>query len=131
MGGQRLPITAATDAAGTTNKFQVLLLHRQQRKADVVSWVSNLRFRDVPELQSRGLAIDLSNVIINGLSKPLVNSAGVPSRGAKEKDESFFNTLILSLTNPGDVVVDLHAGTCENFSSLFQFLFSQFQFRLN
>ena len=70
MGVQRLPLTSASDIAGTTNKFQVLLLHRQQCKADVVTWASNFRFRDVPELQSRGLAIDLSDVIINGLSEP-------------------------------------------------------------
>ena len=128
MGVQRLPLTSASNTAGTTNKFQVLLLHRQQRKADVVTWASNFRFRDVPKLQSRGLAIDLSDVIINGLSEPMMNAASVPWRGSKEKDESFFNTLILSLTNPGDVVVDIHVGTSECFTFLFNLFVFQFQF---
>ena len=104
------------------------MLHRQQRKADVVTWASNFRFWEVHELQSRGLAIDLSDVIINGLSEPMINVAGVPWRGSKEKDESFFNTLILSLTSPEDVVVDIHTGIGECFTFHFNLFVFQFQF---
>ena len=111
MGGQRLPLVSALETAGTTNKFTVHLMNRAQRSNDEVDWFSNFKFRDVPKLQSQALAVDRSTMLINGLADPLRSSSGHPWRGSKEKDKSLFNTLLLSLTNPGDVVVDLHAGT--------------------
>jgi hypothetical protein len=127
MGGQRLPLVSALDKAGTTNKFTVHLLNRAQRSDDEVDWVSNFKFRVVPELQSRALTVDQSDMLINGLADPLCSSSGQSWRGSKEKDESFFNTLLLSLTNPRDVVVDLHAGT----STIYHCLFSCHWFFFN
>ena len=122
MGANRLPLTSTLVKDSLTNRFSIQLLNCAHRTSDKNFWLSNFKFQDDEDLHSRALTADLSDMLINGMSDPLKDDSGVPWRGPKEKDQSFFNTLILSLTKVGDVVVDLHAGTGNYVLLCFKFL---------
>lgn len=104
-GINRLLLGSAKISGMTTCFFKVQLL--------TLSSNNSFEFRPTPEdYKKKSIDIVDRDVILNWVTlEQQTMRKEVPWRGAREKDVLFIESLIRATTDPGDVVVDIGAGT--------------------
>ena len=116
-GVNRMCLKSARIRGSTTSMFKVALLVRTactHPRADKTPRHSKFDFRASQELQSLSIDLCKQDAIVNfTVAETLTVNADGPWRGPKEKDPTFFSSLILSATDEENIVVDIAAATGE------------------
>jgi hypothetical protein len=114
-GVNRMCLKSARIPGSTTSMFKVTLLVRTactHPRADNRPRNSQFHFRASEVLESLSIDLNKQDAIVNfSVTETLTSHANGPWRGPKEKDPTFFSSLILSATDEADVVVDVAAAT--------------------